>query len=209
LANLIQLLRIEVVFEAISLVISLFIAAQLFRAYRALGSRGILLLGAGFTLMSAAMLFRVVAVGLSLAAPSEGWRLVPWLTGLIKIEVVYSIVRVAAYVVFIAAYASPRLMASRGVQAAAPLLLVYNPIFELVSAALLVYVVIENAHNWLAGSPRGSAEIFAGFLILLLSHVSTLLAPLGPVFYMLGHALQLSALTSILLGAYEAGSAAR
>ncbi|MEM0482327.1 MAG: hypothetical protein QXM16_05525 [Nitrososphaerota archaeon] len=206
--SILSLLRIDVVFEAVSLVIGLFVAVQSFRAYRVLGSRGFLLLGVGFAFMSAAMLFRVAVVGfvVAVAGPLGRPILYPVL-GLITVEVIYSVVRLVAYLIFIAAYAASRLRPTQAVQALSPLLLtIYNPLFEIISAGLLVYVVVETAHNWASGRPRGSGGIFTGFLALLLSHVFFFLTPLNVLYYILGHAAQLVALTMILLGTYEAGS---
>lgn len=211
MVGILSLLRIEVVFEAISLVIGLIVAVQSFRAYRTLGSSSFLLLGVGFVLMSAAMLFRVSVVGLVVAAarPMGGPPLYP-LLNLVAAEVIYSAVRVASYAVFVVAYAVSRLRPAQTLAAVFPLLLpIYNPFFELVSAALLLYVVVETAYNWVSGKPRGAGEIFIGFLMLLVSHVLFFLTPLGAVFYILGHVAQLMGLTMILLGAYEAGSQPR
>lgn len=209
--GILSLLRIDVIFEAVSLVIGLFIAAQSFRAYRVLGSKGFLLLGVGFALMSAAMLFRVAVIGfvVAVAGPMGRPPLQPFL-GLVTVEVIYSVVRVVAYIIFIAAYALPRLRPPQAMQILYPLLLtIYNPLFEVVSAGLLVYLVVETAHNWASGRPRGSGRIFIGFLTLLLSHILFFLTPLNLLYYILGHTAQLIALTMILLGTYEAGSEAR
>lgn len=209
--GILPLLRIDLVFEAVSLVIGLFIAVQSFRAYRVLGSRGFLLLGVGFALMSAAMLFRVAVIGfmVAVAGPLSRPPLQP-LLGLVAVEVVYSVLRVVAYIIFIAAYALPRLRPPEAVQLLFPLLLtIYNPLFEVISAGLLVYLVVETAHNWVSGRPRGSGSIFTGFLALLLSHILFFLTPLNLLYYILGHAAQLVALTMILIGTYEAGSEAR
>ncbi|GBC71397.1 hypothetical protein HRbin02_01178 [Candidatus Calditenuaceae archaeon HR02] len=206
-----SLLRIDVVFEAVSLVIGLFIAVQSFRAYRVLGSWGFFLLGVGFAFMSVAMLFRVAVIGfiVTVAGPISRPPLQP-LLGLVTVEVVYSVIRVVAYVIFIAAYALPRLRTPQAVQLLYPLLLtIYNPLFEIISAGLLVYLVVETAHNWVSGRPRGSGSIFAGFLALLLSHILFFLTPLNLLYYILGHAAQLVALTMILIGTYEAGSEAK
>ncbi|MCS7145321.1 MAG: hypothetical protein RMJ28_06890 [Nitrososphaerota archaeon] len=206
--GLLPLLRVEVVFEAISLVLGLVIAVQSLRAHRVLASGSFLLLGVGFVLMSAAMLFRVSVVGLVVAAAPPMGRPLPYpVLGLFTVEVIYSVIRVVAYTVFVAAYAVSRLRAAPTAQLVFPLLLtIYNPLFEIVSAALLLYVVVETAYNWLGGRPRGSGEIFAGFLTLLVSHILFFITPLGPLFYMLGHVAQLVALTMILLGTHEAGS---
>lgn len=205
--GLLQLLRLDVVFETISMILGVVIAVQSLRAHRVLRSSSFLLLGVGFTLMCVAMLVRVAVVGLFVTAPPMGRQFALPFFGLVTAELVYSAIRIVAYVVFLAAYAASRLGVGRELMAAFPILLtIYNPIFELVSAALLVYVVIETAHNWAAGRPRGSGVIFAGFLALLLSHILFFLTPLGTLYYLLGHAAQLSSLTMILLGTHEAGS---
>jgi len=210
LLGLLPLLRIEVVFEAISLVIGLFIAFQSFRAYSVLRSSSFFLLGVGFILMSLAMLFRTTVVGfvLTTAQPLGRMPLPP--LGLVAVEIIYSVVRVLAYVVFIAAYALSRSRQPQAIQLLSPLLItVYNPLFEIVSAGLLVYVVVETERNWASERARGSGGIFTGFLILLLSHILFFLTPLGSLYYLLGHTAQLVALAMILLGTYEAGASAR
>ncbi|MEM0445540.1 MAG: hypothetical protein QXO86_03325 [Nitrososphaerota archaeon] len=208
--GLLQLLRLDVVLEAVSLILGLFIAVQSLRAHRALRSSSFLFLGVGFTLMSVAMLVRVVVVGLVIATAQPMWRhfILPVL-GLVTVEMIYSAIRIVAYVVFIAAYAASRLAAAQAPIMVFPALLaIYNPLFELASAALLIYVVVETAHNWLIDRPRGSGAIFAGFLALLFSHILFFLTPLSTLFYILGHSAQLSGLVMILFGTYEAGSSA-
>ncbi len=162
---LLNVIRIDVVLELISFAICTFISLSFLRAHLRLGSRTFVLLSAGFGLMGGAMLVRAITIGAALFGffgRDLSRSLAPYL---FQVELLYSFVRLAAYLVFVLAYVF-RPASRSGVQAAVvppPLLLIYNPAFELMSVVVLAYVVIASTVNWMRTGSKGSGSVAGGF----------------------------------------------
>ncbi|MCS7117542.1 MAG: hypothetical protein NZ957_01975 [Thaumarchaeota archaeon] len=201
------LIRLDAILELISFFICAAISAGFIRAHLKLKVGVFLWLGAGFGLMAGAMLARSLYIILTLTVERGFARPLQPLLQLYSIELFYSIIRVSAYVLFIVAYLIPlvRERVELGLGAVPPLLVIYNSTFEIISAALLLYVVIVTSVNWYVRRSAGSSLIAAGFWALILSHVAFFLTPLSLLLYFLGHGLQLTALILLALGTVEAG----
>jgi hypothetical protein len=203
---LLNVIRIDVVLELISFAICTFISLSFLRAHLRLGSSTFVLLSAGFGLMGRAMLVRAITIGAALFGffgRDLSRSLAPYL---FQVELLYSFVRLAAYLVFVLAYVL-RPASRSGVQAAVvppPLLLIYNPAFELMSVVVLAYVVIASTVNWMRTGSKGSGSVAGGFWALLASHLLFALTPLSFLLYFAGHAAQLLSLLLILWGSLEA-----
>ena len=203
---LLNIIRIDVVLELLSFAICVFISLSFLRAYLRLGSSAFALLSAGFGLMGGAMLVRALTIGAAffgLFGRDIGRSLTPYL---FQVELLYSVVRVTAYLFFVLAYVLHPAF-RREVQAAVlppAVLLIYNPAFELMSVVVLAYVVAASTYNWVRSGSKGSVSVAAGFWALLLSHLLFALTPLNVLLYFAGHAAQLLSLLLILWGALEA-----
>ena len=100
---LLNVIRIDVVLELISFAICIFISLSFLRAHLRLGSSTFVLLSAGFGLMGGAMLVRAITIGAALFGffgRDLSRSLAPYL---FQVELLYSFVRLAAYLVFVLA----------------------------------------------------------------------------------------------------------
>lgn len=199
------LIRLDAILELISFFICAAISVGFIRAHLKLRVGTFLWLGTGFGLMAGAMLARSLYIILAVTVERGFGRPLQPLLQLYSIELLYSVIRVSAYVLFIIAYLTPLVRERVELGAIPPLLIVYNSTFEIISVALLIYVVIITTVNWFVRRSAGSSLIAAGFWALALSHVAFFLTPLSLLLYFVGHGLQLSALILLALGTLEAG----
>mgnify|MGYP000001416689 CR=1 FL=1 len=189
------LLRLDVLFESVSLAIGLAIASTALVAYRRVGSRTLLLLSLGFFITSFAMLFRVLIVAWALSelpwrGPLGGFYPI----SLIRLqEFVYSIVRLSGYLVFLYLYATYPLTRERIVTGLAPagIGLIYSPLFEATAALILGYIVYQLSRVNRSGVSPYTGYVFLGFIMLLASHLLFLATPLSLLFYLAAHTLQM------------------
>ncbi|GBC72568.1 hypothetical protein HRbin03_00399 [archaeon HR03] len=192
------IVRLDIIFEAISFFISLAIFAVALAAARRTGSRSLTLLALGFLLMALAMFIRVALTSWALNFPmTTPPRLRIFPTVVLQIqELVYSVVRISGYVVFLYLYSSypSSKKEAEGLFAVAPVI-IYNPLFETVSALLLAFVVYQLAKNRVYG---GSGYVLLGFSLLLFSHLLFLLLPLSFAIYFLAQFTQLLSLILFL-----------
>jgi hypothetical protein len=198
--SLFAILRVDVLLEMASAVFSLIISLLALDASRRIGSRTLLQLGAGFLLMAIAMLSRSLSVAglLSSTFAGEIPRLT-FLTQLFLLEIIYSVIRIAGYIIFIYLYASTMGSAEKKATEAFPAIAIYNPVFELASAILLTFVVYRTAVNWMHAKRPFSWVVFLGFTLLMSSHILFLLTNQSFTYYLAGHFTQLASLALFLL----------
>lgn len=201
------LIRFDLIMESIALILAFIVALLAFRAYRVTDVKPFLYLGLGFLLMGIGMLSRVISISYTLWLLSfTDWPVGVYRRMLQSAELTYSGLRVASYIVFAATYGyalTRRLTASMAIL---PLqVLVYNPFFELISALLLAFVVAWTGINYASCRTTESGLIFAGFGLLLASHIFFIFTPLGFGFYLSAHLLQLLALCSMITATLRAG----
>ncbi|MDW7978626.1 MAG: hypothetical protein RMH74_07465 [Candidatus Caldarchaeum sp.] len=191
-----SIVRLDILFESISLILSLSIGSVSFFAWRRLGARTLLLFALGFFLMAAAMLIRVVVVSLAFSPFffSPPLRSLPFLVLQLQ-ETVYSLIRLLSYIIFLYLYAAHPLKKSQGVALLAPVSLIYNPFFEAVSAMILGFVVFQLATTSKEVRPSYGT---AAFSLLLISHVLFIATPLSLNFYILAHFVQMLSLILFL-----------
>jgi hypothetical protein len=186
--------------ESIAMILAFIIAFFAFRAYRLTDVKPFLYLGVGFLLMGIGMLSRVSSISYIIwLMRFADWPATVFRRMIQSAEMTYSGLRVASYVVFAATYAyasTRRLSASMAVL---PLqVLIYNPIFEMVSALLLAFVVAWTGVNYAQNKTAESGLVLLGFSLLLLSHVFFVFTPIGAGFYFSAHLLQLLALCFVM-----------
>jgi len=194
------ILRLDILFESISLGFSLVITVISLYAWRKIGSKTMLLLSLGFLTMSAAMLLRVTLLLWAFSfppMPGFRWRFLPFLV-LEAQELVYSVVRLAGYIIFLYLYSAYPIRSNPTTTAILPVSLIYNPLFEAVSATILGFIVYQLASAFRTKTPHRSSLVLAGFTLLLISHLIVLLTPISLLFYFAGHLAQFFALTTFL-----------
>jgi hypothetical protein len=193
-------IRFDILMESIAMILAFIIAFFAFRAYRLTDVKPFLYLGVGFLLMGIGMLSRVSSISYIIwLMRFADWPATVFSRMIQSAEMTYSGLRVASYVVFAATYAyasTRRLSASMAVL---PLqVLIYNPIFEMVSALLLAFVVAWTGVNYAQNKTAESGLVLLGFSLLLLSHVFFVFTPIGAGFYFSAHLLQLLALCFVM-----------
>ncbi|MEM3095782.1 MAG: hypothetical protein QW756_01375 [Nitrososphaerota archaeon] len=191
-------LRLDILFEVVSAAFSLTIAVLSLSASRRLGSKTLLQLGLGFLLISAAMLFRSISVA---GLISIVWQLPrgAFFSQLFLTETLYSVLRIAGYIVFVHLYASYLGRTGEKASYMAQIIAIYNPAFETASAILLAFVVYRTGINWASGRRPSSWTVFLGFTSLLASHLLFTLTNISFTFYLAGHFAQLVSLSLFLL----------
>ncbi|MEM4280891.1 MAG: hypothetical protein QW470_00745 [Candidatus Caldarchaeum sp.] len=190
------LLRLDILFEAVSFVFSVIIASIAFLAWRRVGARSLFLFSLGFYLMAAAMIARVILVSWAFTAsiPTPPLRLLPLLVLQVQ-EFVYSVVRLSAYVVFLYLYAAYPLKKTSGAALLAPVSLIYNPLFEALSAVMLMFVVYQLLK---VSDENRSNYVLIAFTLLLVSHLLFFLTPLSLLLYLVAHFVQMVSLAFFL-----------
>jgi len=113
-------------------------------------------------------------------------------------ELVYSVVRLAGYIIFLYLYATYPVKGTSATIAILPISIIYNPVFEAVSATILGFIVYQLAAASRIKTPQRSGLVLAGFTLLLISHLLFLLTPITLFFYFVAHLLQLVSLTAFL-----------
>ncbi len=188
------ILRADVLLEMISGIFSLTIALLSLEASRRIGSKTLTQLGIGFLLMAVAMLSRALSVSGLLTLVGEISR-IEFLSQLFILEIIYSVIRVAGYIIFIYLYASTMGGAHKKASIIPKAIAIYNPSFELFSAILLFFVVYRTALNWMSAKRPFAWSVFLGFTLLMGSHISFLFSNTSFTFYLAGQITQLISLT--------------
>ncbi|MEM2095156.1 MAG: hypothetical protein QXX19_01350 [Candidatus Caldarchaeum sp.] len=192
------IVRLDILFEAVSFILSLAIASISFLAWRKVGSRTLLLFSLGFFLMASAMLLRIVLVSLAFSSASSPPYLRARFFFVLELqETIYSLIRLVSYVVFLYLYAAYPLKRNGGLHLLAPVSLIYNPFFEAVSATILAFIVYQ-----LATTTRDKQAGYgtAGFIFLFTSHLLFIATPLSLNFYLLAHFTQMLSFILFLTG---------
>lgn len=192
--------------ESVAMVLALIIAYFAFRAYRVTDVKPFLYLGVGFLLMGIGMLTRVASISylLWLLSTAE-WPQAIFRRMIQSAEMTYSGLRVASYVVFAATYAYASTRRLSATMAVLPLqVLIYSPFFEVVSALLLAFVVAWTGVNYAVNKTAEAGLVLTGFSLLLLSHVFFIFTPVGALFYLSAHLLQLLALCFVMYAVMRA-----
>lgn len=200
--------------EFIAFIIALTIAFQAFKGYRLTRQRTLLYVQFSFALLSAGLLIDSLTGFLGILARSlKGVEILTQVG-----YTIYFLAQVLAYGILVYAYVSQtRAMSTTSVSpllvplfgfstlqvSQAPVikplpLLEYHPISEIVLLFLVVYIAFQTGINYSATKDRNAFLVFLGFLLLALSHLFFTLMPLGPLFFVFGHAFQLLGFVSLL-----------
>jgi hypothetical protein len=199
--------------EFIAFMIALAIAYQAFKGYRITKERTLHYLQFSFALLSCGLFVDSLTGFLGMLARVLRFALTLTLLGYST----YFLTQVLAYGILIFAYVSQtrslvRSGASLGLipllgfatlEAERPFRLLgplveYHPIPEIVLLFLILYVAVQTGLNYSASKARNALLVFLGFLFLALSHLFFVLVLFSPLFFVIGHTLQLLGFVSLL-----------
>ncbi len=176
--------------------ISLVVAFYALKAYRLSSEKSFLLLYFGFSILSTSMFTRVLGtIYLFVLAGATSASL----RGLLAIvNIVYGLMRVLSYILFTAAYIR-QVRSSGEASYAVALPFILSPSLEFLGVVFLLYVVIQLAINFMSTRNFNSFLVLLGFLLLFMSHIAFMVSILSLTWYLVGHLLQLSGFTSLLI----------
>jgi hypothetical protein len=195
--------------ELVSAFISFLIGYYASKAYRASSSRSLHFLYLGFAVLGTGIALRaIMAVYLILAN-----RIVETVPGsLVGISntagIVFMVTQLVAYSLFIATYAYRekgedelgRGFSGVAVGAVFPLArLFYSPALEVVAIAMLGFVGYSAMVNWRHRRTAGSALVFYGFALMLVSHILFLFMLFNEFLFFVGQMVQLAGFLCMLL----------
>ena len=169
------LIRWDLVLETIAGIIAIMVSHYANRAFDLTGQKKLSDLSTGFLVLSVGMFGRVIGT-LYFFVLGEGSES---LLGLVTVA--YGVMKIMAYAVF--AYSTNRGRGSRVSQdpvpqatmlLALPFLLL--PELELIAIILLMIVVFQTLMNYTSVRTRYALYVFAGFGLLLLSHLLSIMA---------------------------------
>jgi hypothetical protein len=195
--------------ELASALISFLVGYYASKAYRASSSRSLYFLSLGFA---------VLGVGISLRALTAVYLLlanrivdtVP--VSLIGVSntagIVFTVTQLLAYSLFIATYAYHGKgengqgggLSGVAVGAVFPIAkLFYSPVLEVIAIAMLGFVAYSSMVNWRHRRTEGSALVFCGFGLMLVSHTLFLFMLFNEYLFFMGQVLQLTGFLCMLV----------
>lgn len=209
--ELLQLIRLDLIFEVFSGIIALIVTIYATRAYNLTGQKKLSDLSTGFLVLSAGMFGRVIGtwyfiVQFGLADPS-GELLFSIVT------IAYGMSRIMAYVLFVIATRPARhripldneIVNGNGINLllAATILVDFN--LEVIAILVLVVVVIQAIVNYVSTRSELAFFVLLGFFLLLLSHILVAQTLEDPMMYLSSQLTQFLGFLSLLVMLVRAG----
>ncbi len=194
-ATLAQMIRLDLLLETIAGIMAWAISHHANKAFRLTGQKKLSDLSTGFLVLSAAMFGRVIGT-LYFAALGESTNLL----GILAIA--YGSMKIMAYLLFLISTRPAYGVKETGNQQIAILLalpILIDPNLDLVAILVLIVVVLQSSINYMNTRSRYALYVLLGFLLLLLSHISSALAQMEFRGYLVSQILQFLGLASILV----------
>jgi len=195
--------------EMISALISILIGYAASKAYKASSAKSLLFLYLGFIILGLGIFLRTITATYFVLVNRITDTVPTSLAGLSNVAgIVFTLTQLAAYSLFVATYAyqskglDQRAIGIGGVSAAAifPVArLFYIPPLEIIAIALLGFVALSSMINWLHRRTFNSALVFAGFSLMLTSHILYLFMIFNEGLLFLGQLSQLAGFICLLL----------
>lgn len=196
--------------ELLSAFISIFVGYKASQAYRTSSAKGFLFLYLGFVILGVGILLRTITATYFVLVARIIDTVPSSLTGLLNVAgIVFTLTQLAAYSLFIAAYAyqpkgsDQQGMGVGGITAAAAVFpvarLFYIPALEIIAMAMLGFVAISSMINWLHRRTLNSALVFLGFGLMFFSHLLFLFMIFSEDLLFLGQLSQLAGFICLLL----------
>jgi hypothetical protein len=164
------LIRWDLILETVAGIIALMVSHYANKAFDLTGQKKLSDLSTGFLVLSVGMFGRVVGTLYFFVLGGESGSLLGLVT------VAYGVMKMMAYAVF--AYSTHRSQRSRQFQDPVPstmmllaLPFLILPELELIAIILLLIVVFQTLMNYVSVKSRYALYVFAGFTLLLLSHL--------------------------------------
>ncbi len=196
-----MVIRIDLIMETISALISFSVAYFAMKAYKLTGNKSLMYLYYGFSILGAGMLTRVFATSYIIMIARGGAKI----RGLIfSMSLIYGLMRTLAYTLFTLAYIV-RTKSIESIETAIIAPLILNPYFEFIQIALLIYITAQSAMNYLENRNINSLLIFTGFLLILISHLTFMYSIVMKQVYIIAHLIQLLGFTCMLLMLVKVG----
>ncbi|MHA2003798.1 MAG: hypothetical protein ACW975_07215 [Candidatus Thorarchaeota archaeon] len=204
-ADLIALIRLDLLFESISGIIALVIAYYATKAYNLTEQKRLSDLSTGFLVLSIAMFSHVIGtwyryVRLGIEGP------IPELdTTVTVVTLTYHFLQIMAYVLFIL---STRIGArvkqpEMAMLMALPILIDVN--LELITIFVMLVVVLQALLNYATVRSRFALYVLVGFFLIFISHIFLITAEENVFRYLVSQALQLLGFLTLLLMVYKVG----
>ncbi|RDE10880.1 MAG: hypothetical protein C4K48_12810 [Candidatus Thorarchaeota archaeon] len=196
------IIRLDLLFEAVSGIIALMVSYYATKAYRLTGEKRLSDLSTGFLVLSAGMFGRVIGTW---------YFLVREPTDVISdiVTIAYGVSRIMAYAIFVISTKPTRRETENQDTASVTMLLMatflVNPSLEIVAILVLVVVVLQAILNYLATRSKFARYVLVGFFLILLSHIMMAQVAAAPGLYLLSQGAQFLGFLSLLVMLYKAG----
>ena len=203
----IGIIRLDLVFEAISGIIALLVTYYATKAYRLTGQKKLSDLSTGFLVLSAGMFGRVVGTWFFFVQ-YNGDR-----SNLIIsiVTIAYGVSRIMAYILFVISTRPAHTPVendsqnSAGISMALLATFLVDQRLEIVAILVLVIVVLQAILNYMTTRSRFALYVLVGFFLLLLSHIWMAGVLANPGLYLLSQGAQLLGFLSLLVMLIQAG----
>jgi hypothetical protein len=196
------IIRLDLVFEAVSGIIALMVSYYATKAYRLTGEKRLSDLSTGFLVLSAGMFGRVIGTWYFLVRE-------PTVVIFDIVTIAYGVSRIMAYAIFVISTRPAHKERNSQDTAGGTMLLMatflVNPNFEIVAILVLVVVVLQAILNYLATRSKFARYVLVGFFLILLSHIMMAQVAAAPGLYLLSQGAQLLGFLSLLVMLYQAG----
>lgn len=205
----VSIIRLDLIFEAISAIIALMVTYYATKAYKLTGQKRLSDLSTGFLVLSAGMFGRVIGTWYFIIQfGEEGSNQI-----ISIVTIAYGVSRIMAYILFVIStrptLSSAEQEPQNGVGISMALLATFlvDPNLEIVAILVLVIVVLQAVLNYMATRSKFARYVLIGFFLLLLSHIW--MAQVGSVasggLYLLSQGAQLLGFLSLLVMLIQAG----
>ncbi|MHA1965485.1 MAG: hypothetical protein ACXACG_15215 [Candidatus Thorarchaeota archaeon] len=203
--ELLQLIRLDSIFEVFSGIIALIVTIYATRAYNLTGQKRLSDLSTGFLVLSAGMFGRIIGTWYFLIRYGTDFEAGGLIFSIVTIA--YGASRIMAYVLFVIATRPPRREPQEvsGVSMLLMAALLVDPSLEVIAILVLVIVVLQAIVNYMSTRSHFARYVLVGFLLLLLSHILMAQVAINSGFYLLSQATQLLGFLFLLVMLIKAG----
>ena len=203
--ELLQLIRLDSIFEVFSGIIALIVTIYATRAFNLTGQKRLSDLSTGFLVLSAGMFGRIIGTWYFLIQYGTDFEAGGLIFSIVTIA--YGASRIMAYVLFVIATRPPRRDPQEvaGVSMLLIAAVLVDPTLEVIAILVLVIVVLQAIVNYMSTRSRFARYVLIGFFLLLLSHIFMAQVATNPGSYLLSQVTQLLGFLSLLVMLVKAG----
>jgi hypothetical protein len=201
------MIRLDLLFEAISGIIALLITYYATKAYKLTGQKRLSDLSTGFLVLSTGMFGRVIGTLYFMQLGEENQSLI-----LAIVTIAYGASRIMAYILFAISTRPTHYRQGQeqhdadgiGLMLLATFLV--DPSLEVIAILVLVVVVLQAILNYMSTRSKFARYVLIGFFLLLLSHIWMVqVSAAAPGYYLMSQAAQLLGFLSLLVMLIKAG----